>query len=192
MLTEACVTDILNNNDLTLNNDSAYVADTASANFGKHDLVYQELKQANRADTVWMHIIHSCLKKKKALRFDVEVLVMKTYSEFSSSAKNMTGRASFFDFLEMDYKVRRHAVTVWLSLSPAVELIMHSWPALRSYVPSEGEEQCSKVLWRAYSPKAAESLPLCYVYLLHSSTCLSLTTILKLDRITFRHGWPSL
>lgn len=43
---------------------------------------------------------------------------------------------------------------------PAVELILHSRPALCSYAP--------KVWWQAYSPKEAEVLPLCYLHFLHN------------------------
>lgn len=80
-----------------------------------------------------------------ALSFDVKV-------EFSSSARSVTSLARFF---EMDYQeVPRHAVTRWLSLLPAVERILHSWPAPRSNFLSKEGEQCNKVLWCADSPEA--------------------------------------
>lgn len=99
------------------------------------------------------HISRTCINNKiKALRSDVKV-------EFSSSAKSVTSHTRFF---EMDYQeVLQHIVTRGLSLLPAAERVEHSWPAPRSSFLSEGEEQCSKVLWKE-TPKG--NLSCCTFY----------------------------
>lgn len=93
------------------------------------------------------HIVHICINDGvKAPCFDVKM-------EFSSSAENVTSLARFF---EMDYQeVLRHVVTRWLSLMPAVERILHSWPSPRSNFLSKEGEQCNKALWHALSPEDA-------------------------------------
>ena len=136
------VKDILNEKVLSVDNVSGYVADNASVNFGKHNSVYQKLKDKNSRliQCGWKcHIIHNCLKNgMKALRFNVETLVLKIKSDFSSLAKKAANLSSFFDFVEMEYHdVLRHVPTRLLSLLPAVERILHSWPALRAYFLSE-------------------------------------------------------
>ena len=119
----------------------------------------------------------------KALRFDVETLVLKIYSEFSSSAKNVANLTSFFDFVEMEYHdVLRHVPTRWLSLLPAVERVLHSWPALRAYFLSEGEDQCNKTVWEAFSAEEQESLPMCYVYFLHNLMGIFHNSVNNLER----------
>lgn len=45
-----------------------------------------------------------------------------------------------------------HVATMWLSLLPAVECILHSWLSPRSDFFSKEGEQCSKVLWHTCSP----------------------------------------
>ena len=101
------IKDIMSENGLNIHNVSAYVADNASVNFGKHNSVYQKLKDINPRLIQCgckCHVIHNCLKNAmKTMIFDVETLVLKIYSEFSSSAKNSANLSSFFDFVEMEY-----------------------------------------------------------------------------------------
>lgn len=181
------ITGILNENGLSTDNISGYVADNASVNFGKHNSVYQKLKEKN-AGLIQCgckcHIIHNCLKNAmKTMSFDMETLVLKIYSEFSSSAKNATNLASFFEFVEMEYHdVLRHVPTRWLSLLPAVERVLHSWPALRAYFVSEGEDQCNRTVWEAFSAEEPESLPLCYVYFLHNLMGIFHSSVKNLER----------
>ena len=181
------IKDILSENGLNIHNVSAYVADNASVNFGKHSSVYQKLKDINPRLIQCgckCHVIHNCLKNAmKTMSFDVETLVLKIYSEFSSSAKNSANLSSFFDFVEMEYHdVLRHVPTRWLSLLPAIERVLHSWPALRAYFLSEGEDQCNKTVWEAFTAEEQESLPLSYVYFLHNLMSIFHSSVKNLER----------
>lgn len=62
-----------------------------------------------------------------------------------------------------------HVATMWLSLLPAVECILHSWPALRSNFFSKEGEQCGKVLWHTYSPGDAKLPPLSCAHDTHNN-----------------------
>ena len=107
------------------------------------------------------HIIHICINNRiKAPCFDVKM-------EFSSSAENVTSLARFF---EMDYQeVLRRVVARWLSLLPAVERILHSWPSPRSNFLSKEGEQCNKALWLTLSPEDAGLLPSCCSHFPHNN-----------------------
>ena len=57
--------DILNENGLSIDNVSCYVANNASVNFGKHNSVSKKLKDKNPQLTQCgckCHVIHNCLK----------------------------------------------------------------------------------------------------------------------------------
>ncbi|RXM32888.1 hypothetical protein EOD39_5891 [Acipenser ruthenus] len=100
------ISNILQENGLSINNVSSYVADNASVNFGKHR---------------------------------------------------------------------------WLSLLPAIERVLHSWTALRAYYLSEGEEECGKIVWEAFSEEELESFPLWYVYFLHNLMGMFHDAVKKLE-----------
>uniref|UniRef100_H3A1Q2 DUF4371 domain-containing protein n=1 Tax=Latimeria chalumnae TaxID=7897 RepID=H3A1Q2_LATCH len=149
----ACISNIIEENGLSINCMSSYVADNASVNFGKHRSVYQKLKQLNdRMIQVGCkcHVIHNCVKNgMKALSFDTERLILKVYSKFSSSTKKTESLSSFSDFVEIEYKkLLRHVPTRWLFLLPAIEQVLQCWPALKAYFISEGEEEADKALSR--------------------------------------------
>uniref|UniRef100_A0A8C4Y930 HAT C-terminal dimerisation domain-containing protein n=2 Tax=Gopherus TaxID=38771 RepID=A0A8C4Y930_9SAUR len=182
----ARISNIIEENGLNINCVSSYVADNASVNFEKHRSVYQKLKQLNdRIIEVGCkcHVIHNCIKNgMKALSFDVESLVLKVYSEFSSSAKKSESLCSFFEFVEIEYKeILHHVPTRWLSLLPAIEQVLQCWPALKAYFISEGEEECVKIVWEAFSEDEQESLPLCYVYFLHNLMGVFYEALKKLE-----------
>jgi hypothetical protein len=76
-----------------LENISSYSADNASANFGKHNAVFQKLQQLNppiqRANCP-AHILHNCAKQAAdKLDVDIESLVVKIFNNFLSSAKEL-------------------------------------------------------------------------------------------------------
>ncbi|XP_041850909.1 uncharacterized protein LOC121646098 [Melanotaenia boesemani] len=79
------------------------------------------------------------------------MVVSKIYSHFASSAKRTEELKSVFNFVAEDYQsIQRHVPTRWLSLWPAVNRLHSSWPAIKSYFLSLGEEQCPKSLWQLF------------------------------------------
>jgi hypothetical protein len=62
------------------------------------------------------------------------MLVIKTFSEFSSSAKKLDELKDFFVFLETEYSVvLPHVTTRFLSLSAAVDrLVLKNWTVIKS------------------------------------------------------------
>ena len=164
---------VLEKNELDVNCLAGFSADNASVNFGKHVSVYEKLKKEvptiTRANCK-CHILHNCTKfALKALSFDVEALVLKVYSEFTSSVKRTSELASFFEFVDLEYReILRHSPTRWLSLLPAIERLLINWPALKSYFFSQGEEECAKIIWNAFKDEEEDSLPLCFCYFLQN------------------------
>ena len=69
-------------------------ADNASVNFGKHNSVFQKLREVNphiSKGNCKCHLIHNTLKNANKILstagYDAEAIVFKTYREFSFSAK---------------------------------------------------------------------------------------------------------
>lgn len=136
---------------------SSYGADNASVNYGKHNSVYQKLKEINpyivKANCK-CHLIHNTLKNANrilsAAGHDVECIVLKIYSEFSCSAKKVETLKEFCQFTAVQYKqILRHVPTRWLSLLPAIQRILECWPALKSYFMSLEKSDCPGVIWDA-------------------------------------------
>jgi hypothetical protein len=77
--------------DLSIQKVSAFSADNASVNYGKHSSVFQNLKKVNdRIITANCpaHILYNAAKKAAdKMTVDFEVLVVKIFNNFSSSAK---------------------------------------------------------------------------------------------------------
>ncbi|XP_060089771.1 uncharacterized protein LOC132568204 [Heteronotia binoei] len=177
---------MLQDNGLSLDRVSSYVADHAAVNFGKHKSVFQKLKQLNKRliDVgCKCHVLHNCLKMgKRALSFNVEVFVTQIYSEFSSSARSTDSLRAFFEFVDAEYKdLIQCGPPRWLSLMPAIETVLHCWSALRVYFLSCGEEECEKIVWEGFSPEEESSLPLCYTYFLYNLMALFNPIMKKLE-----------
>ncbi|KAJ8416211.1 hypothetical protein AAFF_G00382330 [Aldrovandia affinis] len=98
------------------------------------------------------HIVHNSAKHAgDRLNIDIESVVNKIFSHFSSSAKRTEALKAVFAFVEEQYQVvRRHVPTRWLSLWPAVKRLHDSWTAIKSYFLSLGEDQCPKSLWQLF------------------------------------------
>ncbi|CAM4725705.1 unnamed protein product [Leuciscus chuanchicus] len=142
----------LEENGLGLDMISAYSADNASLNYGRYNSVFQKLKENNNcilnANCV-AHIVHNSAKHAgDRLNIDIENVVNKTFSQFSSSAKRIEELKSIHTFVEIEYQsLLRHVPTRWLSLWPAVKRLHDSWASIKTYFLSLGEDQCPKSLW---------------------------------------------
>ncbi|XP_016665151.1 uncharacterized protein LOC107885900 [Acyrthosiphon pisum] len=137
---------------------SAFSADKTNANFGKHKSAYTLLHNENnkliKSDCL-AHIINNYFKHGlQKLDFDIETVVLKIYSHFSSSASRRENLKSFFYFAQVDWEeLVKHVPTRWLSLGPAIDKILKFYPALISYFISIGDE-CPKVLQKLLSINA--------------------------------------
>ena len=85
---------------------SAYSADNASVNFGKHKGVYKKLCAANEhilPAGCPAHILHNTTKKTcDVMDYDVESLILKVYNHFSISAKRVAQLKEIFDFVDIE------------------------------------------------------------------------------------------
>ncbi|KAJ4929630.1 hypothetical protein JOQ06_018653, partial [Pogonophryne albipinna] len=120
---------------------SAYAADNASVNYGKHNSVYQKLKLAQKdvlAANCLAHILHNATRYAASnLDIDIENVVLKVYSHFSISASRTAQLKEFCEFVEVEEcNLLRHVVTRWLSLLPSIDRILKCWRPLTSYFQS--------------------------------------------------------
>lgn len=133
-----CIKNITESNGLQISQITAYSADNASVNYGKHNSVFQKIQDFNKhivKANCNCHVINNCVKYSvKAFHFDIECIVIKIYNEFSSSASRTDSLKECFEFAEIEYKdLLRHVPTRWLSLLPAIDRLVYSWPAVKRY-----------------------------------------------------------
>lgn len=87
---------------LSIENVSAYSADNANVNYGKHNSVFLKLRELNKSilkANCNCHVIHNAAKHAfKKLSLDLETLVKKIYSEFSCSTSNVRELKECFEF----------------------------------------------------------------------------------------------
>lgn len=187
---------ILKANKLSDNKLVSYGADNAAVNYGKHKSVFVHLKNATKNTGIIpghcsAHIIHNTAKQAlKPLSYDVECLVLKIYSEFSSSAKRVAELKEFFEFMDTEYvQLLGHVSVRFLTLLPALDRILASWDVLKSYFQSAGQENVSQLVWKFVASEKegdslssdkdkCSSLPEFYIYFAHSILSI-LTTALK-------------
>jgi hypothetical protein len=97
----------------------AFSADNTSDNHGKHSSMFQNLKKVNDriiAANCPAHILHNAAKKAAdKMAVDVEVLVVKIFNYFSSSAKHTAALKSVLEFLDNgeEYSELLCHVTTW-------------------------------------------------------------------------------
>ena len=185
--------------NLDVNNMISYGADNAPVNYGCDNSVYQKLsaEKAKAKRTLIKgncnaHVIHNTAKFcLRMLKYHPEALVLKIYSEFSSSAKNVEELKQFCDLFESDFQeILRHIPVRWLSLFAAIDRILLKWGPLKSYFLSQGEESCDPEIWK-YIREQEDGLsdfltiPECYLYLTHHVMHLISKYIKKLESNVF-------
>lgn len=131
----------ISSHDIKLSQISSLAADNTNANFGKNNSLYVHLKQKTpnllKANCC-AHIVHNtCKIGMNALSLDIEMLIIKLYNYFSSSAKRVSQLKDFFDFVNQEYStLLRHVPTRWLSLKPAIDRLLQNLPAVISFFSS--------------------------------------------------------
>ncbi len=103
-------------NNLKLENIVSFSADNAPVNFGINYSVFQKLKQINNnviKANCNCHILHNAAKTGlKKLDFDIESLILKIYSEFSTSAKRLGELKELFENENMKFEdILKHIPT---------------------------------------------------------------------------------
>lgn len=123
---------------LSLQKVSALSADNTNCNFGKNHSLYTNLKKdipnlikAN----CHAHIIHNAVRyAMNYISFDIENVILKIYAHFSQSSVRRETLKDFFTFLNSEWsELKKHVVTRWLSLLPAIENILKNWEPIKSY-----------------------------------------------------------
>ena len=81
-----------------------------------------------------------------SLDVDVESIVLMIYSHFSNSAVHTKELKELFSFVDVEQQAfLKHVSTRWLSLRPAVDRLISSWPAVISYFITLGS-RCTKAI----------------------------------------------
>lgn len=135
----------LQNFNLDIKNVASFSADNTNANFGKNRSCFTLLREKNSRilkNGCPAHIVNNTFKHAaNQLSIDIEVVVLKIYSHFSSSSLRRENLKEFVEFVNLEYQeILKHVPTRWLSLGPAIERILKFYPALISYFISIGDE----------------------------------------------------
>ncbi|KAK0135426.1 hypothetical protein N1851_028718 [Merluccius polli] len=162
--------------ELDIRNITAYSADNANVNYGKHHSVYKLLSSANDAilkANCPAHIAHNaCKHASDQLSVDIETIVLKIYSHFSVSASRRE---------ELQWReILRHVCTRWLSLHPAVNRLLETWPALTSYFRSLGEN-CPVALRKTFEEEVNTDTAEIYLCFFHNVGCVFDLLVKKLE-----------
>lgn len=130
---------ITEKNGLRVSQTSTYGADNASVNFGKHNSVFQKLREVNPhilKGNYKCHLIHNTLKNANKILstagYDAEAIVFKIYREFSFSAK----RADYLKEFSGSWSV--------------------GMP--KCYFLSLGKEDCPDIIWKVMCKSDADAV----------------------------------
>jgi hypothetical protein len=106
------------------------------------------------------HIFHNALQTSgNILPIDVKAIVNKIFQCFHIYTVWVEGLLEFCDFVYVEYKKILGSVkTRWLSLQPAVTIVISMFPALKSYFLSQ--EKCLTMLRKMFS----ETISLVWIY----------------------------
>jgi hypothetical protein len=171
---------VLKTNGLCTDKIVSHTADNANVNYGNKKSVFEHLKSVNsnivKANRN-CHVIHNAAKHGcKTLSFDVETLILKISSEFSSSAKNINTLKVNSEFMNIEYKkLLKHTPTRWLTLSNALDRLIEIWPAIKHYFLNQGEDEVAPAIWKFIKDQSSEisseddlTFPECYIYFVQS------------------------
>lgn len=95
----------IKNFEMDTKNIIAYCGDNANVNFGSNQSVYTELKK-NNPELIDIgcccHVLHNAIKKASTcLKYDLEILVLKIYNEFSCHTKRKQHLMEFYTFCDV-------------------------------------------------------------------------------------------
>lgn len=135
---------------IALENISALSADNCNANFGIHHSLFTIMKTVVPdiiKGNCHAHIVHNTVKfAMNCLTQDVENIILKIYSHFSSSAVRREELKKFVASVNGEWhELKRHVGTRWLSLLPCVDNILLNWLPIRDYFVSL-EDNCPSIL----------------------------------------------
>ncbi len=140
-----------NNNSIKIDNIIAFTADNASVNYGVRKSVYENLKIQNprivKANCN-AHVLHNTARHAfDKLPLDIENLIMKIYSHFCNSAKRVESLKSCYEFCAKEFEpMKRHVITRWLSLFPAINRIIDNIEPLKNYFIGLGTNDCPLII----------------------------------------------
>lgn len=128
----------LSKKKLLIENIIAFGADNTSVNYGIHNSVYVNLKNENVAiikANCLCHVIHNTAKYAfMKFPIDIENLVIKIYSHFSTSSKRIDSLKQFYQYTDNQYeKIIKHTPTRWLTLNQALERLIQNLDEIKSY-----------------------------------------------------------
>ncbi len=84
----------------------------------------------------------------------MESLILKIYSEFSTSAKKVSELKNFFEKDDIEFnEILRHITTRWLSLSSSVDRLIENWIPIKKYFREKGEDKTSNIIWKFVEKK---------------------------------------
>lgn len=186
------IVDTIKERELKCSRMVSFSGDNANVNFGKKSSVFTKLRDQMPKlvkSGCNCHIIHNTARNAiKTISYDVETIVLKVFKEFSISAKKNEHLKECFAFCDLEYQnILRHVTTRWLSLFKALDRLIQSWPAIKTYFLEQGEDECDRSIWKFIKDQAnglsvTLTLPECYLYFIHSFLFLFQKNILRLEK----------
>lgn len=151
------ILECLKEKKLPLSSAVAYSADNAAVNYGRKNSVFQKLGEQVPGllpANCFCHVFHNAAKfacKKIPPKYDIETLVNKIYSEFSTSTVKDRNLKECFDFFNLEYvTLYKNIATRWLSLTKCVDQLIKAWPAIKKYFIELGEDTCDAFVWNFF------------------------------------------
>lgn len=139
----------LTEHDIALDKISALSADNCNANFGVHHSLFTNMKTVVPdiiKGNCHAHIMHNTVKHAmNCLSHDIENIILKIYSHFSSSAVRREELKKIVASVDEWHELKRHVGTRWLSLLPCVDNILLNWVPIRDYFVNL-EDDCPTIL----------------------------------------------
>ena len=186
----------LSKNKLLIENVVAFGADNASVNYGIHNSVYVNLKNENIAivkANCLCHVIHNTAKYAFVkFPIDIENLVIKMYSHFSTSSKRIDSLKQFYQYTDNEYeKIIKHTPTRWLTLNQALERLIHNLDQIKSYFFGIKQDEIPNIIYDLVWDFNEESISLNELYLrfAYEFTKLLNNSILMLEKKPQHQLW---